>query len=226
MKPVSSMCAAIYGAQHHAVIGVSPFNSYFSEDRLAALFAWADSRFEAFHIFVPDEATRYTLEALGYGSAKARRKARRQANYLMNKIKRALDVAVPDFNPERILTNAVLAENDAYRGMLKTVERRFEHDEAFRNSCTNCTRWVLENQADENTVLDAAATKHAVRYFLEELPLFMDSASIVGAASSVFCYQKCPDTLKGFYTDRSGALVAENQGFIEVDAFDLEVVYS
>ena len=226
MKPVSSICASIYGAGHHAVIGVSPFNSYFSEDRLAALFTWADSRFEGFHIFIPDEATRYTLEALGYDSAKARRKARRQANYLMNKIERALDVAVPDYTRDRILTNAVLGKNDAYMGMLKTVERRFERDEAFRESCTKCTRWVLENQAQEDTVIDAAATNLAVRYFLEELPLFMDSASIVGAASSVFCYQKCPEALKGFYTDRSGALVAGTQGFIEVDALDLVVVYS
>lgn len=63
MKPVSKRCASLYEARDHAVIGISPINSNFSEERLTALFKWANESFAAFHTFVPDKATRYTLWA-------------------------------------------------------------------------------------------------------------------------------------------------------------------
>jgi len=222
MKPVSNICASIFEAKIHAVIGVSPFNSYFSEARLAALFGWAHDTFDSFHVFVPDEATKYTLEAVGYGEAKAAKKARRQANYLLNKIRRALLGADPNFNMSKILTNGILAVNEPYRRLLANVEDRFDNDAVFHQQCLECTRWVLKNQIETTDDIDDAMLMLAVRYLLEEMPLFMDSAGIVGVTSSVFCYHNCPAVLNGLYKDRSNGIIKQNQGFLVVDKIALE----
>lgn len=122
VKPVSRTCASIYEAKDHAVIGVSPFNSYFSEERLTKLFTWAHRTFRAFHIFVPDEATRYTLEAVGYSEGRARRKARRQTSCLLNKVDRALRATSPDLGMSLVLTNSALKSNRRYKTLLPHVE--------------------------------------------------------------------------------------------------------
>lgn len=217
MKPVSQRCASIYGAKDHAVIGVSPFNSHFSEERLTSLFTWAHQTFRAFHVFVPDEATRYTLEAAGYSEGKARRKARRQANYLLNKMERALKATSPGLGLSLVLTNGILERNKRYKALLARVELKFAVNTEFRRQCLDYTRWVLENQVEDPDQLDEAALMHGVRYFLEEMPLFMDSASIVGVRSSVFCYHQCPSALQGLYEDRSNGLIGDSQGFLVVD---------
>lgn len=216
MKPISNICASLYEVRDHAMIGVSPFNSYFSEARLTDLFSWAKQHFNSFHVFVPDEATRYTLEAAGYSQARAKKKARRQANYLLNKIKRALLKTSPKLDLSFVLTNGVLRNNGRYNALLAKVEQRFATDRVFRQQCLECTRWVLENQVEEIDTIDEAALLHAVQYFLEEMPLFMDSASIVSAHTSVFCYHQCPAVLQGLYEDRSDGLIDEQQGFLIV----------
>lgn len=215
MKPVSAACAAIVEARRHAVIGVSPFNSYFSEARLEALFGWAERNFERFDVFVPDEAARFTLEAMGYPPSRARKKAHRRARYLGNKILRALDRAVAHPEAVRVWNHESLSTSDPYRRLLAETEARFESDAQFRAACMDCSRWVLEAQSDappsEETLL------RAVDYFLAEMPFFMDSAAIAGAASSVFCYHQCPGSLRLFYTDRPAGLIADRRAFLVVD---------
>lgn len=75
-EPVTRACAEILHAREHAVIGVSPFNSYFSEGNIASLIAWAKANFRAFHIYLPDGPSQFTLEALGYRESNARKKAK------------------------------------------------------------------------------------------------------------------------------------------------------
>lgn len=214
MKPVSNLCGSVYEARHHAVIGVSPFNSHFSEERLRALFAWAQRNFDDFHVFVPDEVTRYTLEAAGYTEQTARKKARRQARTLLNRIGRALASSCGATDMSRVLTNAVLDDNSAYRSLRDDVESRFNQDADFRRQCLECSRWVLESQIKDTEKIDERALLHAVKYFLSEMPLFMDSAAIAGRTSSVFCYHQCPTILQKLYCDRSHGLIAERQGFL------------
>ena len=217
MKPVSDRCATIYSERKHAMIGVSPFNSFFSEEYLTRIFKWASETFEDFHVFVPDEATRYTLEAVGYTEAKARRKARRQANYLLNKIVRALAVAVPSKDIGCVLTNSILNKNIQYTKLLALVEKRFSEDISFRNDCLQGSRWVLQSQVNNMDALDEAAQMVAVKYFLEEMPLFMNAAEIVGTSASVFCYHQCPAILQQLYKDRDDGLISPEQGFLVIE---------
>ena len=53
-EPVTRNCAKILNAREHAVIGISPFNSYFSEQKITDLIVWAKETFGTFHVYVPD----------------------------------------------------------------------------------------------------------------------------------------------------------------------------
>lgn len=61
-----SRCLPDRGERFHAVVGTSPFNSYYSEGRLTALLAWANEHFDHIDVFIPDTPTVWTLEAGGY----------------------------------------------------------------------------------------------------------------------------------------------------------------
>lgn len=221
MQPISNRCAAIYAKRQHAIIGASPFNSYFSEQRLTDLFTWADATFKAFHIFVPDDVARYTLEAAGYDASRAKKKARRQCRYLLNKIQRAIANTSSHLDMSLVLTGNVLSLNSRYQTLLARVEQKFASDIDFRRQCLECSRWVLENQVNDIESIDDTALTHAVKYLLAEMPLFMDSASIVEATSSVFCYHQCPAILQALYRDKSDGLIDEQQGFLIVDEIAL-----
>ncbi|WP_406465807.1 tRNA-dependent cyclodipeptide synthase [Streptomyces sp. NBC_01622] len=53
----------------------------------------------------------------------------------------------------------------------------------------------------------------AVRYFLAELPLFLDTPSVVGTASSLFCYHQPPEALRRLYGRELVLRPAAGQGF-------------
>ena len=65
------------------------------------------------------------------------------------------------------------------------------------------------------TLLDAAS---AVRYFKAELPLFMNSAEIVGVTASVFVYQQCPSFLERLFLEGRGDIISPQQGFVKLNA--------
>ncbi|MER5918498.1 tRNA-dependent cyclodipeptide synthase, partial [Streptomyces sp. NPDC001982] len=88
--PLSGRCADAVARAEHACFGISPFNSYFSTARVRELAAWGLARFERVDFFVPDAPSAFTLEALGYTPEKAAWKARRQGQYIRNKIVTAL----------------------------------------------------------------------------------------------------------------------------------------
>ncbi|GAB4530922.1 MAG: cyclo(L-leucyl-L-leucyl) synthase [Parvularculaceae bacterium] len=216
-EPVTSACGELLAARRHVVLGVSPFNSYFSEARIAALIRWAAGTFERFSIYVPDGPSRYTLEALGCAPAKARKKAARQARWLFNKIRRALGengFSVDAFS-EIVLCSQMIDDNRAYRVLCDEVETRFAADAAFRSGCLETTRWVLEGHLESGMEATPEMLESAVRHFKAELPLFMDSAAIAGVASSVFAYHQCPDFLRSLYETRDAGL-RPNQGFVIV----------
>src|SRR4051812_12490620 len=88
--PVTENCSKNLTLKKHVCFGISPFNSYFSENQIQRLAEWGKIEFEAMHFFVPDVPSVYTLEALGYSQERASWKARRQCQYLFNKIHKAL----------------------------------------------------------------------------------------------------------------------------------------
>lgn len=196
----------------HGCLGISPFNSHFSTERVAGLARWALRRFSRVHLFVPDAAAAFILESLGYPPERAAAKARRQGRYLRNKICRALrevGVADPD---SMILDSAALDRSARYLALHTEVRDTFDRDEAFERACLQASRWVLAGRA-RSGAQGEEQLRQAARYLLAELPLFLDTAGIVGARFSVFCYHQAPAFLARLFRGELPCQPRHGQGF-------------
>ncbi|MBY0517528.1 MAG: tRNA-dependent cyclodipeptide synthase [Bacteriovoracaceae bacterium] len=188
ISPLGQSCVNAFEKKEHLCFGVSPFNSLFSQDYLEKLIDWSLENFRSFHFFLPDEPTIYTLEAMGYTTEEARRKMKKQINWLRNKMHKALESK--KLTPKNhILDHATLTANDFFRKELTHVSQLFDTNENFRNICLESSRWVLMNKIDENMINEVSLLK-AVKYFLFEIPMFAATNKIVGTETSLFCYHQ------------------------------------
>ncbi|WP_338596850.1 tRNA-dependent cyclodipeptide synthase [Saccharopolyspora sp. SCSIO 74807] len=213
-RPLTTACERSFSRRSHVCFGISPFNSYFTTARITAIARWGFREFDAVHFFVPDVPAVHTLEALGYSPEKARHKAHRQGRYVYNKICRALD-DLGIVNPGELILNwPILRDNGRYLELLGQAHALFDEDPNFRATCVAASAWVLEGRLPDG----AEPTDHqlhiAVRYLLAEFPLFVDTAGIVGADASVFCYHQAPAFLEQLYAGALPWKTADEQGFV------------
>jgi cyclo(L-tyrosyl-L-tyrosyl) synthase len=218
VRPLTDNSRTILEQRTHVLIGVSPFNSYFSEARLRELAAWGRENFEAMHLFIPDFPTTYTLLALGYSSKEANWKVRRQARYVINKAGRALEAV--GFSRENaaniVLTWEKVAANARYQALLKEAGDVYESDAVFRKDCQDTAWWVLEKRLGNTTTRANVNLELAAKYLLSEMPLFVDTPGILGMKSSLFAYHQCPSLLERLYRGQYRHRAADNQGFVLV----------
>lgn len=219
--PLSPRCHHALATAAHACFGISPFNSYFSTARITHLVRWAASTFRSFHLFVPDVPAAYTLEALGYPPERARNKARRQANYLRNKILRALESAEINHPETRILDWTSLTGNTHYGSLLSDAHELFTSHAGFHAACLDASHWVLDKRLPAETPPTTDQLTLAAQYFLAELPLFTDTAGIVGAESSVFCYHQAARFLHRLYQHELPWKPSPRQGFAVLHNHDV-----
>lgn len=216
VEPLTENCGIVLQKASHACIGVSPFNSYFSTERLTALAGWALSEFDSCHFFVPDAAAAYTLEALGYTPERSRHKAQRQGQYVHNKVATALRTLGVEEPAELIWGMERLSGNARYRELLDTAHALFGGDDAFRAACLDASHWVLDRKLPPGTLPTQEQLLLAVRYFLAELPLFVDSAGIAGTSASMFVYHHRVNFLERFYRNELSWSPVPGQGFLVV----------
>jgi len=216
---LSSHCESIYQKKSSVCFGISPFNSYFSEERIAKLARWGKQTFRSIHFFIPDIPSVYTLEAQGYSQAKAVSKARQQSNYLRNKFFRALSsVGLTLAEAREMLIDwGFLGENSQYHTLHKQAETLFESDLQFRSECIQASKWVMAKKLPEDELTEEVLL-HAVKYFLAELPLFADSPGIIGIESSMFAYHQSIPFLERLYQRKLPFLPARGQGFVVLES--------
>ncbi|MGW5051418.1 tRNA-dependent cyclodipeptide synthase [Actinokineospora sp. NPDC004072] len=215
-RPLSIQCKQSLTHRTHVCFGISPFNGYFTTERITELAQWGLGEFSAVHFFVPDVPAAYTLEALGYPRERAAHKARRQGQYLRNKIVRALtELGVSE--PDRLILGwSELDANRRYRRLLGEARRLFDRDPRFRAACLEASRWALDQRLPPGSEPTADQLRTAVHYLLTELPLFADTRGIVGTTSSVFCYHQCIPFLHQFYRGELAWRPTAGQGFAVV----------
>ncbi|MGW5433396.1 tRNA-dependent cyclodipeptide synthase [Streptomyces sp. NPDC004059] len=215
-SPLSATCAEILSQADHACIGVSPFNSFFSVGRIRQLAEWAYGRFARVDFFIPDGPSAYTLQALGYPPQRAEWKARRQGQYTRNRISSALRDLAAGADDSRILGWAELQVDAAFVRLHAEVRALYEQDEGFRTACRETSSWVLADRLPDGRRPDEHQVDWAVRYFLAELPLFVDTPAIVGTEASVFCYHWPPPLLYRLYQRELACHPAPGQGFVVI----------
>lgn len=207
----SPVCERLWANGAMALLGISPFNSYFSTERIRELIAFCAQDGRSVALFVPDNVTRYTLQARGYSEQEALHKTRRQIRYLRNKMDAAMQpLKLP------VLDGATLAGNAAYRDHHAAMQARFEADADFRRACLDTTRWVLS--AKEGEPVTPAAAMLGVQYLLAELPLFFNAPEILATPKVVFIYHQCPSLIAKAFRSRVSSGISPGQGFAVVRA--------
>ncbi len=218
VNPITESCWKNFEQRTHVCFGISPFNSYFTEQRIQELAQWGREEFSSMHFFVPDVPSAYTLEALGYDTEKAAWKARRQCQYLHNKIQRALGnlgYSLRDASG-MVLNWANLSANPRFNALYEEVKALFETDQKFQGACIEASRWILEKRVPDEDALTPEALRSAARYLLAEIPLFLDSAGIVGQSASVFCYHQTVSFIENLFHGSLAIRVNEKQGFVRI----------
>lgn len=199
-----------------ALIGISPFNSYFSAEKILEIFEWVNRQYTEFAVFVPDQISKYTYEALGYKESRTHQKTRKQDNYTINKINNALLCFYqnyPDKGKISIHSISQLRKKQSYQDLYIKYSDLFNKDKRFRQNCLDMTEWVLLNTSkDKNVKIEESQKNIAVQYFLLELPIMTHSTNILELESCDFVYHTIPKFLKHLYYDKK--LVSPTQNFL------------
>lgn len=210
--PVTSICEKILKDREQVLIGISPFNSYFSEENIRKLIYWGHTKFKDFHLLVPDTLPYFNFLAIGYPHNKATTKTRRQVRYLLNKINKAFLSLIPEgISDDKIVTISKVSQNPIYCRLYNLCLEKYADDINFQQSCQNASSLVLKSYTTNVTpsMLDMAS-----KYLLGELPFYLDTPQILGVNSSLFVYHESIEFFINLYKNRTQNFVASNQGHL------------
>lgn len=195
------------------LFGVSLFNSFFSAARLAELARWALVRFDSVHFLVADRPSTHTLVALGYPPERARAKVDQEARMARNRVHRALSDAGASDPDELLLGWDDLERNPGYLRLRDLVRTAFDDDPRFRSSCLAVSRDYLRHRGETPTEQQVIT---ASEYFLNELPIGMDTPAILGVPESLCAYHRVLAFADVLRTGPGWLAPSANQGFLRV----------
>ena len=217
-------CRQILSFGEHAIIGISPFNSYFSEPRIAKIIQWVQERFSDYDLYLPDKPNEYTLVALGYSPRRARRKAHRQANYMRNRIAGALKLtghSRPN-SKSKIIDHEVLRDNSRYNDLYDTTQKLFVSDQEFRSGVIRASSAAIRRKSElkhQGTPITKESICVSTGYLLAELPVMTSGNEILHRQFSAFCYHECPPFMKRLYETRRNEIVSDGHAFLTLPRF-------
>jgi cyclo(L-tyrosyl-L-tyrosyl) synthase len=209
--PASQHCVKILEKREHACIGISPFNSYFSEEVISKLINWGNTQFKDFHLFVPDILPYFNFLALGYSHEKAQIKCKRQWTYLRNKIRRAFTKCALSNADEKIITASAIKDNPEYQKIYNKLLQYYQDDQDFKIYCLKATSEMLKKYSSQITT---EMLNTSVKYILSEMPFYLDTPRILCKTSSIFVYHESIEIFIDLYKNRRHELVANNQGHV------------
>ncbi|MFV0132820.1 tRNA-dependent cyclodipeptide synthase [Streptomyces sp. HMX87] len=211
VRPYTSHCRVIEQEAHHAVIGVSPGNGFFTADTVTGLAHWAADRFARADIVYTDLYVADMYEALGYEPDDARRKAVKNLRGVRAKVKAAALSADPEGVRVRAQPVSALTGRPEYRRLSHRLETLMADDPVLRMTVADLVNRFLR---DKVTGQDATQRQWEVctRYILAELPLFIDSPAIFDVASSLNCYHQVLPLADLLYGPGHGLRASRNQG--------------
>jgi len=178
-----------------ALLGVSPFSGFFTTVVIEALIRWTEENFQHFFLFIPDEPTYYSLKAFGYEDSKARKKAKRQCNYLKNKCLTALKTVNRKYSEDMIITYDFLNKNYKFLSLLERINSQYIYNEEFKKEIDGYSENFLR---ERNVIASKESIVFSSKYLISELPFFISSPEILGKNGCTFVYPKIPKIIKSF----------------------------
>ncbi|MFC8350259.1 tRNA-dependent cyclodipeptide synthase [Streptomyces sp. NPDC057280] len=209
VRPFTPHCEVIRAAGDHAVIGVSPGNSYFSARRVLDLARWALARFDRADFVYTDLYVAEMYEASGYPADDARRKAVKNLRGVRAKVQAAVQAADPGGTRLHAHAMSDLRAVPAYRDLHTHLTARLTTDDEFRTTCEQLVGTFLAGKVTEVT---EAQRQVCMAYVCAEAPLFLDTPAILGVPSSLNCYHQLLPMAELLYAPGAGLRASRNQG--------------
>lgn len=212
--PVSSRCKEILEKREHMLIGISPLNSYYSEEKITELIYWGHTSFKDFHILTADTLFQNNFLAMGYSLDKAQKKTKHNWKRLYNKIVRVflkLNISKEIYEKKIITLSGRLPENHVYDEIYSACLERYNQDPIFKQECLIACKDFLVNYTD---IISDAVLENALKYLLGELPFYLDTPKMLRVNSSLIAYHKAVPFFVDLYKDRKKNFVANNQGHL------------
>ncbi|PRH77278.1 tRNA-dependent cyclodipeptide synthase [Streptomyces solincola] len=212
LQPYTSHCQVICAEGAHAVIGISPGNSYFSAARVHDLARWSTEHFDRVDFVYTDRYVAEMYEASGYPADDARRKAVKNLRGVRAKVTNAVQAVDPAGTRVRAHPMSAFADNPAYREIHDALHRRLEVDAEFRATCDALIDAYLSSKVLGGATATARQREVCLRYVCAEAPLFLDTPAILGVPSSLNCYHQLLPMAELLYARGSGLRASRNQG--------------
>ncbi|MFF5477281.1 tRNA-dependent cyclodipeptide synthase [Streptomyces sp. NPDC012935] len=209
IEPFTPHCEVIRTAGDHAVIGVSPGNSYFSAARVHDLARWGLALFERVDFVYTDLYVAEMYVASGYPPEDARRKAVKNLRGVRAKVLGAVQAVDP--GGTRLYAHAMsdFRGNAAYREIHDRLQARLATDDEFRTTCEKLIDTFLAGKAGRAS---DAQREVCLAYVCAEAPLFLDTPAILGVPSSLNCYHQLLPMAELLYSRGAGLRASRNQG--------------
>ncbi|WP_235458572.1 tRNA-dependent cyclodipeptide synthase [Streptomyces olivochromogenes] len=209
VQPYTSHCEVIFGEGAHAVIGVSPGNSYFSARRLHTLARWGLDHFDRVDFVYTDLYVAEMYEASGYAPDEARRKAVKNLRGVRAKVRDAVSRADPEGIRLRWHPMSGFRANSSYREIHAHLKDRLASDGDFRAVCEELVSRFLSSRGEATTQRQRSV---CLEYVCAEAPLFLDTPAILEVPSSLNCYHQLLPMAELLYARGAGLRASRNQG--------------
>ncbi|WP_375707512.1 tRNA-dependent cyclodipeptide synthase [Bartonella sp. AA1HLJMS] len=191
----SENCSRLIAMKQHLMIGISPFNTRFSEKYITELICWAAKKFKDIDVLLPDiESAMLLILASGSTKAKAERKTKKE----LNRIRRILYNIHDSYNLEksfRILDFSQYKQNENYKKLkLKAIDL-YKTNQKFSELCTKMSIQAVERRA-KSVGLSIEETKNlettniSLEYIFDEIPFYVNSPSLLNRENSVLAYHR------------------------------------
>ncbi|ADZ89579.1 tRNA-dependent cyclodipeptide synthase [Marinomonas mediterranea] len=213
----TSRCNTIIAKGEHVFVGISPFNSRFSKEYIRAIIEWAQINFLQVDILLPstEEASRL-LVATGYSTEKAKKKTARELRRLNKYVEEALSRSLI-FEGIRVIDFSHYLLVPEYIELKDNVEKAFEEDSCFRESCLQMSRQALlgrlKGVGKGEQDLSEKDINIALPYIFAELPFYLDTPRILNVSSSTLVYHRPWPIGKGLYAGEFNLKVGRFQSY-------------
>nr|WP_275064718.1 tRNA-dependent cyclodipeptide synthase [Bartonella sp. AU55XJBT] len=185
----SENCSRLIAMKQHLMIGISPFNSRFSEKYITELIYWSAKKFKDIDVLLPDvESAMLLVLASGAPKAKAERKTKRE----LNRIRRIL-CNIQDFNnlekSFRILDFSQYKQNENYKILKSKATDLYKKSLKFNELCRKMSIQAVGNRA-KSVGLSTEEINISVEYIFNEIPFYINTPSLLNRESSVLPYHR------------------------------------
>ncbi|MFF5447853.1 tRNA-dependent cyclodipeptide synthase [Streptomyces sp. NPDC012888] len=211
VQPYTLHCEVIHAAGDHALIGISPGNSYFSAQRVHDLGRWGVENFNEVDILYTDLHVAEMYEAFGYDPIDAQRKAVKNLRGVRAKVNNAASALDPGDGRVRARALSEFTENEAYREIHQRILRLLDSDPEFRRICEELATYFLSTKSNGEPST-RRQREVCLKYICAEAPLFLDTPAIFGVPSSLNCYHQLLPMAELLYSRGAGLRASRNQG--------------